>query len=435
MKEVQVLLSLDVWICFGVFVVLLLIEVPISFSMLGSSMLYAFLNQESFVMFAQKISSSFADFSMLAVPAFLFVGIFMNEIGLTDRIFKAAEKWLGHIPGGLAHANVLASMIFAGMSGSALADAGGLGTIEVKAMRDSGYDEYFSVAITAASSTIGPIIPPSINLVIWGFLSSTSTLTLFLAGLVPGILMGLAMIIWIVFAVKSFNIKTPPLVKSSWKDRWFYTLQAFPALGGPIILIGGILSGVFTPTECGVVAGAYCVLLAAIYKKLNLTMLKRAFLNTLSSAAMVMALVSTGLVFNWMIVTSGLIKYLSNSLLILENPIVVLLLLNMILLFMGCFIGSMQSLIMMTPLLLSLADGLGLSYIHIGVLAVFNLVIGLITPPMAPSLFVTCKATGVAFNKSLRYTLGFIIPLVVVLMIITFFPNTVLWLPRLLGAL
>ncbi|WHH60838.1 TRAP transporter large permease [Petroclostridium sp. X23] len=423
------------WIYFLLFVVLILTEVPIAFAMAGSSLLYAVMNGQSFVMFAQKTANSLADFNMLAVPAFLFVGIFMNEIGLTDRIFTAAEKWIGHFTGGLAHANVLASMIFAGMSGSALADAGGLGTIEVKAMKDAGYDEHFSVAVTAASSAIGPIIPPSINFVVWAFLSQTSTLAMFLAGIVPGVLMGVSMMVWIVVAVKKLNVKAPTVAKSSWGERWTYSLKALPALGGPIILIGGILSGIFTPTECSVVAAAYCVGLSMVYKKFSIDMLTRALRNTLSSAAMVMALCATGLIFNWMIVTSGLMTYMANLMLSLGNTYLILLMLNAILLFMGCFIGSMQVLIMIAPLLMSLSSSLGLSLIHIGVISVLNLTLGLITPPMAPSLFVTAKATGVSFDKSLGYTVQFLIPLVITLLLVTFIPGITMWLPGIMGAI
>ena len=186
-----------VWIYFLIFVVLILLEMPIGTAMLLSSLLYVIQNGQSFVMFAQKTATSFASYSLLAVPAFVFVGCAMNEIGFSDRIFGLAEKAIGHIPGGLGHANVLASMIFAGMSGSAMADAGGLGAIEIKAMNEAGYDKGFSVAITAASSGIGPIIPPSINLVIWGFLASTGTVELFMAGVLPGILMGLCLMVYI----------------------------------------------------------------------------------------------------------------------------------------------------------------------------------------------------------------------------------------------
>ena len=423
------------WVYFVLFVILILTEVPIAFAMAGSSLFYVVMNGQSFVMFAQKTANSLSDFNMLAVPAFLFVGIFMNEIGLTDRIFSAAEKWIGHLTGGLAHANVLASMIFAGMSGSALADAGGLGTIEVKAMKDAGYDEHFSVAVTAASSAIGPIIPPSINFVIWAFLSQTSTLAMFIAGIIPGVLMGISMMIWIVFAVKKLHIKAPTIKKSTWRERWTYSIKALPALGGPTILIGGIMSGIFTPTECSVVAAAYCVIISIIYKKFSIKLLTRALRSTLSSAAMVMALCATGLIFNWMIITSGLMNYMADLMLSMGNAYLVLLLLNAILLLMGCFIGSMQVLIMIAPLLMSLATALGLNMVHIGVIAVLNLTLGLITPPMAPSLFVTAKATGVSFDKSLKYTVQFLIPLVITLLLVTFIPGLTLWLPGLMGAI
>lgn len=420
---------------FLVFVFLLLVGVPIAFSMTAASLLYAVVNHQSFVMFAQKTANALSDFNMLAIPAFLFVGIFMNEIGLTDRIFTMAEKWIGHFTGGLAHANVMASMIFAGMSGSALADAGGLGTIEVKAMKDAGYDVNFAVAVTAASAAIGPIIPPSINFVIWAFLAQCSTLAMFMGGLIPGILMGLMMMGWIVVAVKKLGVKAPTFPKASWRDRFYYTWKALPALGGPAILIFGILSGIFTPTECGVVAAVYCVAVSVLYRKFSFAMLLRALKNTLSSAAMVMALAATGLIFNWMIVTSGLINILAGLLLSLGNPYVVLLLLNVIMLAMGCFIGSMQILIMIAPLLMSIADGLGLNYVHMGVLAVLNVTLGIITPPMAPALFVTCKATGNSFDGALKYTVQFLIPLVFTLLLVTFVPEFVLWLPRMMGAI
>ena len=424
-----------VGICFLLFVVLLLMEVPIPFGMIASSILYSVLNGESLVLLPSKIATSYSDWSMLAVPAFLFVGTFMNEMGLTDRIFGFAEAWLGRVTGGLAHANVLASMLFAGMSGSALADAGGLGVIEVHAMKEAGYDENFSVAVTAASSTIGPIIPPSINLVIWGWLSGTSTVTLFEAGMIPGIVMGLLMMACVYVMIKVFHIKAPKGRSYTMAEKLKATWRALPALGGPAILIFGIMSGAFTPTECGVVAAMYCIIVAACYKKLSFRMFRSALRSSMSSAAMVMGLCATGLVFNWMIVSGGLITFISNMLLSMGNRILILLTLNLLLLFMGCFIGSMQVLLMVGPLLLSIAAALGMTNVQIGVMAVFNLVIGLITPPMAPSLFVTAKATNTSFQGALKYTCVFIIPLVITLLLITFWEPFCLALPRLLGAI
>ncbi len=421
------------FVFFAAFVVMILLKVPIPWAMLGSSILYALYAGDSFVMFAQRTANSLADFNMIAVPAFLFVGVFMNEIGLTDRIFTMAEKWIGHFTGGLAHANVLASMIFAGMSGSALADAGGLGTIEVKAMTEAKYDKNFSVAVTAASSCIGPIIPPSINFVIWAFLSRANTLSMFMGGLFPGIMMGISMMVWIVVAVKTLGVTAPKAAKASWSERFQATWRALPALGGPAILIGGIMSGFFTPTECGVVAAMYCVFISICYKKFNKEMLFRALRNALSSSAMVMALAATGLIFNWMIVTSGFITFISDALLSLGSEFLILLVLNLIYLFLGCFIGSMQMLIMTAPLLMSLASALGLSLIHIGVMSVVIMTLSIITPPMAPALFITAKATGNSFDGAVKYTVQFLIPLFITQLLITYIPAFTEWLPTMMG--
>lgn len=417
-----------VWIYFALFIVMILLEVPI-----GSAMvLYIVQNGQSFVMFAQKTAASFASYSLLAVPAFVFVGCAMNEIGFSDRIFGVAEKAVGHIPGGLGHANVLASMIFAGMSGSAMADAGGLGAIEIKAMDDAGYDRGFSVAITAASSGIGPIIPPSINLVVWGFLAGASTIELFMAGIVPGVLMGLCLMLYIYIAVTRFHVQAPTTPRATFREFLRALWRGLPALGAPIILLGGVSSGVFTSTETGSVACAYIILLGLCYRRLSgktmLTILK----NTMSTTAMTMWLCATGSVFNWMIINSGLTARLSSLLLDIPSKVAVLLLLNLMLLFMGCFMGSLPVLIMMAPVLLNIADAFSMSYVTMGVMAVLNLTIGLITPPMAPALFVAAKTANVPFEQALKHTLPMIVPLVVALLMVTFIPAVTLLLPGLM---
>lgn len=417
-----------VWIYFALFIVMILLEVPIGSAMVLSSLLYIVQNGQSFVMFAQKTATSFASYSLLAVPAFVFVGCAMNEIGFSDRIFGVAEKAVGHIPGGLGHANVLASMIFAGMSGSAMADAGGLGAIEIKAMDDAGYDRGFSVAITAASSGIGPIIPPSINLVVWGFLAGASTIELFMAGIVPGVLMGLCLMLYIYIAVTRFHVQAPTTPRATFREFLRALWRGLPALGAPIILLGGVSSGVFTSTETGSVACAYIILLGLCYRRLSgktmLTILK----NTMSTTAMTMWLCATGSVFNWMIINSGLTARLSSLLLDIPSKVAVLLLLNLMLLFMG----SLPVLIMMAPVLLNIADAFSMSYVTMGVMAVLNLTIGLITPPMAPALFVAAKTANVPFEQALKHTLPMIVPLVVALLMVTFIPAVTLLLPGLM---
>lgn len=425
--------SAFVWIFFILFIVMILLEVPIGTAMLVSSMLYIIQNGQNFVMFAQKTASSFSSMSLLAVPAFIFVGSAMNEIGFSDRIFGIAEKSIGHIPGGLGHANVLASMIFAGMSGSAMADAGGLGAIEIKAMDEAGYDKRFSVAITAASSGIGPIIPPSINLVIWGFLASASTVKLFLAGILPGILMGLCLMAFIYVDVRFLGIKAPITKRATFKEFLHALWRGLPALCAPAILLIGISSGVFTATETGAVACAYIVLLGLAYRRLSFKKMLTILKNTMTTTALTMWLCATGSVFNWMIINSGLTKTLSDMLLSLNNRVAVLLVMNVILLFMGCFMGSLPVLIMMAPVLLNIADAFGISYITMGVIAVLNLTIGGITPPMAPSLFVAAKVAGIPFSDCVPETLKMIIPLVAALLLVTFIPGVTLFIPSILG--
>lgn len=422
-----------VWVYFVLFIVLILLEVPIGTAMVLSSLLYIVQNAQSFVMFAQKTATSFSSYSLLAVPAFVFVGCAMNEIGFSDRIFGFAEKGLGHIPGGLGHANVLASMIFAGMSGSAMADAGGLGAIEIKAMNDAGYDTGFSVAITAASSSIGPIIPPSINLVVWGFLASVSTVELFMSGLVPGILMGLCLMVYIYVAVTRFHVTAPLTPKASFKEFLHALWRGLPALGAPAILLGGISSGIFTSTETGAVACVYIIILGLYYKRLTWKKMLNILKGTMSTTAMTMWLCATGSVFNWMIINSGLTTTLSNMMLSIPSKVAVLLLLNLLLLFMGCFMGSLPVLIMMAPVLLNVADAFSMSYITMGVMAVLNLTIGLITPPMAPALFVAAKTANVPFEQALKHVLPMIVPLVAALLMVTFIPQVTLLLPSLMG--
>ena len=425
--------ELLVWVYFVLFIALILLEVPIGTAMVLSSLLYIVQNAQSFVMFAQKTATSFSSYSLLAVPAFVFVGCAMNEIGFSDRIFGFAEKGLGHIPGGLGHANVLASMIFAGMSGSAMADAGGLGAIEIKAMNDAGYDTGFSVAITAASSGIGPIIPPSINLVVWGFLASVSTVELFMAGLLPGILMGLCLMAYIYIAVTRFHVAAPLTPRASFKEFLHALWRGLPALGAPAILLGGVSSGIFTSTETGAVACVYIIILGLCYKRLTWKKMFNILKGTMSTTAMTMWLCATGSVFNWMIINSGLTTTLSNMMLSIPSKVAVLLLLNLLLLFMGCFMGSLPVLIMMAPVLLNVADAFSMSYITIGVMAVLNLTIGLITPPMAPALFVAAKTANVPIEQALKHVLPMIVPLVVALLMVTFIPPVTLLLPSLMG--
>ena len=420
-------------ICLTIFVIAILLEVPMPFAMIGSTLIYSLANGQSLIMYAQRTSASFADYTLLAIPAFMFVGCFMNSIGLTELIFDFCGKMLGHIPGGLGHANIVASMVFAGMSGSALADAGGLGNIEVKAMKDAGYEPEFSVAVTAASSTIGPIIPPSINFVVYSFMTQTSSVAMFIGGLIPGILMGISMMVLVYVEVKYFHIQAPITPKASGAERLKSFWRALPALTAPVLLMIGILTGVMTTTETGVVAGVYCVILAIYYRRLNLKMFLQAMKDTLTTTVMTVFLIGTGAVFNWMLITGGVTAFLSKWLLSFNSTAMTLFVLNIVLIFLGCFMGSMSILIMVAPLLVEIANACGLSLVHLGVVAVLNMTLSLITPPMAPSLFTTCRISGVDFAGSVKRVMPFMIPLVVTLTLITYIPGLVTWLPSVFG--
>jgi len=417
---------------FLLFLFFIFIGTPIGFAMILASLVYAFYNHINIIMIALRFSDPMGSFTLLAVPAFVFVGVFLTETGFTDRIFKFAEDLVGHVPGGLGHANVLASMIFAGMSGDSTADAGGLGAIEVVTMKKAGYDENFATAITAASSGIGPIIPPSINFVIYGFLAEVSVARLFIAGFIPGVIMGLSLMALIYIRVKSGKIRAPILKKASFQDLKKSFKEALPALFAPILLIGGILSGIFTPTEAGCICVFYSIVLSLIYKTFSFKKLTISLERGLRITAISMLLISGGCIFNWFLITGGLLDKIVNLFVIIKNPYLVLLVFNLIILFMGCFMSITATIVLMTPILVSISGIFGFNLVHMGVVLVLNLMIGINTPPYAPALFVTCEVAGTSFEKSLKELLPFLIPLIVTLAMITYIPGLTMFLPNLL---
>lgn len=424
---------MSVWIYLLVFFILMLLDVPISFSMMTTSALYCFENGINFSLFANTMSNAMASFTMLAIPTFIFVGSYMNTLGFSDDIFDFAKALVGHLTGGLAHANVLASMIFAGMSGSAIADAGGLGAIEVKAMKDAGYDEGFSAAITATSAGIGPIIPPSISFVIYGSMTSIPILTLFMAGMVPGILMGVSLMIMCYVMVKRNPGMAPKTPKQSLKAALKYGVKAIPALGAPVLLLGGMSGGMFTATEGGIMASVYVVLLSLIYRRFSFKSLWGVLKASVTTTTMVLFMMGAGQIFNNMITTCGLMDQLLKGMMNLNSPYLVLLALDAILLFEGCFMGGSSILILMTPFIMSLSLKMGFNLVHLGVVLVLTTMIGGTTPPMAPALFTTCKSCDVSFEKALKPAILLLIPLAVLLLMLTYIPELTTTFPALLG--
>ena len=409
------------------FLVLLLLRVPAAFCMLITTLVYALVEQsvpQSFI--PQAMVSGSASYTIMAAPFFILVGELMNSSGITKRLFKFANVLVGHITGGLGHVNVLASVFFSGVSGSAIADAAGLGNVEIKAMVDEGYDPDFSVGITAASSTIGPIIPPSSPMVLYGIMSGTSIGALFMAGIPTGILMAGFMMLVVYIISKKRNY--PKSRRATLPEIWKAFKEAFWELLSQLILIVGMLSGFATPTETAAVAAAYSLFLGVvIYKEMTWQSLMDIMRNSIKSIGMVMLLIATGTVFAWMIGTEKVAEKSAELLFSLtSNPYLILLLINLFLLFVGTFMETTSALLVTLPVLLPIVKIIGMSTVQFGVIMVLLLMIGMLTPPMALCLFVTSKIGGISFDRAFKAVLPYYVALLTVLIIINLFPGVTL---------
>ena len=382
------------------------------------------------IIIAQMMVSGADSFALLAIPFFLLAGTLMNGAGITQRLFNFASCLVGHIPGGLGHVNVVGSMIFAGMSGSAVADAAGLGVVEMKAMRKHGYDEAFSGAITAASSTIGPVIPPSIIFVIYGMLAEVSVGAPVPRRRDPGRDHGLGP-----YGAGLSNREEERLSRAAEGDPrelWDSFCAALLPLLTPVIIVGGMLAGVFTPTEASVVAVAYALVLGTfVYRELTWPALWSALHTTAVQTAAVMFITAVAGVLGWALAQGRIPQQVADAVLsFTKEPWVVLLLINILLLVVGCFMEVIASLLILTPILIPVIKSVGIDPVHFGVVMTLNLMIGLITPPMGMSLFVVQQISGVPFDRLVRAVTPFLIALIVVLFIVTYVPSLSLALPR-----
>ena len=411
------------------FVLLLVIGVPISISIGASAVLGCLSLGYPLVVIGQKMVSGIDSFLLIAVPLFILAGNLMNAGKITEKIFDTAKELVGWIPGGLGHANVVASIIFAGMSGSAVADAGGVGAIEMEAMKKNGYDEDFAGAVTAASSVIGPIFPPSIPLIIYGSVASVSVDQLFMGGVVPGLLMGvLLMVMVLYFAIVRRYERHPFRLRAL--IRQF--LGSIPALITPVIILCGFVVGWFTPTEASSIAVIYSLLIALfLYRTLDWKSFKKCLKDSAISSANTLFIIGTSTLFTYVMAMEGISRQFADVILgISSNPNVVLLVINVLLLVLGMVMEPGAILTLMLPVLLPIANGLGLDLVHFGVMVVLNLMIGQVTPPFGVCLFVISDVNKLKLERLYRSILPFLVPLILTLILVTYIPGIVTALPN-----
>ena len=450
--------------------------IPVAIAMAGASLLYILFsgNLPGFAV-VHRMIGGIDSFPLLAVPFFILAGNLMNNAGITNRIYNFALALVGWMKGGLGHVNVLGSVIFAGMSGTAIADAAGLGTIEIKAMKDHGYDLEFAVGVTAASATLGPIIPPSLPFVIYAMMANVSVGALFLAGILPGILLALGMMLtvayfahkngWggdIKFSLKRFgNAIIETLIVTIWPlslyyavqwganaqitvaiglvvlflADWKFKFQAVLPIMTPVLLIGGMTTGLFTPTEGAIAACVWAMVLGLFwYKTLSWRMFTKVCLDTVETTSTVMFIVSAASIFGWMLTATGVTAAIADWVLgFTKEPWLFLMLANVLMLFVGCFLEPTAAITILVPILLPIVLKLGIDPVHFGLVMVLNLMIGLLHPPMGMVLFVLARVAKLSVERTTAAILPWLVPLLVSLVILTYIPAISLWLPKYMG--
>lgn len=419
----------------GVLLALYLFEVPVVYALGLTSLILMWTTSIPFepLLVAQTMVSGSNSFVLLAIPLFLQTGLLMNALGLTDVIFDFATAIVGPIRGGLAHVNIVASIIFSGMTGTAAADAAGLGAIEYRAMRDEGYDEGFSVAVTGSSSIIGPIIPPSVPLIIYGVIAQVSIGTLFIAGLVPGLIMGLGLMGLCTFYANKHGYSRGDWWSAGEIARTF--ARALPALGTPILIIGGILGGLFTATEAGAIALFYTILVGTLfYDALTLEELIESFDDGMTRTASLTFIVAAASLYGFLIRRAQLPELLAEAVTTVStDPMIIMLLIAGVLFIVGLMLETIAAITILTPVFLPVIEQTAISPIHFGVVMIITLMIGLLTPPFGVILFVLNAVTGVSLERITRNMIPFYVPLLVALLITIIFPDVVMWLPRTMG--
>ena len=419
---------------FVLWFVLIVLGVHVGYALIAASMFFFTVSGSlNLVPFAlEQMFNGVNSQTLLAVPFFVLAGNLMNGGGVTTRIFDFAASMIGHKKGGLAHVNVLASLIFSGMSGSALADAGGLGQLEIKSMKDAGFDEGFAGGITAASCIIGPLVPPSTPLIIYAVLANQSVEKLFMAGFLPGLLTTAALMVMCAFLAHKRNYPSEP--KRSWGYRMNSFKKSFWALLTPVIILVGIFTGYFTPTEAAVVAALYTMILGFfVYKELTLKSFFKICLDSIKTSGTIVLMILGVTLFQFVISREQMPQaiatfFVSN----VNSKLMLLLMINIVLLLLGTCIDALPLQMILVPILLPAVMAYGVNPIQFGVVVIFNLMIGILTPPMGTALFVVSRVGNIQFKTLVKGVLPFLIPLIITLILLNVFPQITLFLPTLL---
>ena len=417
-------------IMLGLFLLLMLIGMPVSIAIMLATIIGMLIGGYDLLAVPQFMGAATKSSFLLAIPFFILAANLMNALGITQRIFDFATALAGRLRGGLAQVNVVASMIFAGISGAAVADAAGLGTIEIKAMKDSGYSLEFASAITLASATIGPIIPPSVMMLIYAILANVSPAAMFLAGILPGFVIGLILMITIYIQVTLGLQDCPPPVKFSLKRLIKTSKDGVLSLLAPFIILWGMVSGVVTPTEAGVLAVFYSLLLGCIYRSFNWKVVRKALLDTVKTSSLILYIIAVSSVLSWVMVNEGTAYDIAEWLgKITDNPMILLVIINVFLLILGAILETLPAMLIAVPVLLPAIDALGIDRVHFGIIVIFNLLIGIITPPMGIGLYILAAISGVRVDRLVIASIPYMITLIIALIAITYIPILTLYLP------
>lgn len=419
-----------------IFLLFLMIGLPVFFGLLAAPGLLLWLNGQprDLALLYRNVYNGMDSFPLMAIPFFMLAGVLMNRGGITARLIEFSQAIMGHFRGGLAHVNILSSMLFAGLSGSAVADTSAIGSMLIPAMVKNGYTRKFSAAITAASSVIGPIIPPSGIMIIYSYVMGESVAALFLAGIIPGILVGLGLMLmtWVMAQRYDFPVATK---RSTWSERGNASIKAFFPLLTPVIILGGILGGIFTPTEASAVAVAYALIVSLfILKSMTIRDLPKVLTEAAMVSSVVLLLVGAAMAFKTVVSLSHAPEILATWILSLsDNPLILLFLINLLLFVVGMFLDAGPAIIILAPILGPIFINLGVHPVHFAIIMSVNLTVGLATPPMGLVLFVASSVSGERIESISKAILPFLAVEVVVIFMITYIPAVSLAIPRYFG--